>query len=135
MLACAVAALAGCGGSDEVPPPEPAVIEQPQRQVAQVPRLIGLEVGQMHRAVALTAFGEAPTGGWSAPQLRPRSGAPGPDGFLDIDMVAEPPQGDMQIQVITRLRADLQIPVATLSGARGLRVHARDGSQTVSFGQ
>jgi hypothetical protein len=135
-MTIALAALtAACGGVDPEPAaPEPAA-QPAQPQVALVPQLLNVEVGRMHRGIALTAFGQAPTGGWSAAQLRPRSPGPGPDGWFEVDMVAQPPQDGMQTQVLTRLRADLQIPMTALAGARGLRVHARDGALTVTFGQ
>lgn len=149
----ALIALAGCGllpdsVSDSVPEvrfgvlepsrepePEPAAI-RPEAELERRPvaRVTDLEIGVTRSGRLLKATGEAPLTGWFQPALRPRrDGAPGPDGFLDFDLVAAPPElnggpagvagtpAQRRVQAVRLLTAD------TLAGAAGLRVHAAEG--------
>lgn len=145
-----VAAFAGCstgndyvqlevGGPSTEPVQEPKLQRAPKefRTVATVGKI---EIGAMHDAVAVTAFGEAPSSGWFAPRLRPRGdGRPGPDGFLEYDFVAAPPElnGGTPQPVGTAaqraIRADLALPLEMAKAASGVRVFAQRGVSAARF--
>ncbi len=103
----AAAALAGCGSSasdymprvsvlgtsdeleDKAPEAPVAIANAVKRPVADI---TGLELGRMVRGRLLTAHGIAPAGGWFQPELRPlNDGRPAPDGFLEFEFMAAPP--------------------------------------------
>lgn len=137
----AAAVLAGCGSSasDYVPrisvlapskPPEekaPLVVaDAVKRPVAQI---TGLELGRMVRGRLLTAYGIAPAGGWFQPELRPlNDGAPSPDGFLEFEFMAAPPDLNGGVgqpglpEEQRRIRADRMIRDSVAAGAVGVRV-------------
>lgn len=156
----ALALLAGCetvgDAWDEAPGVElsvfgPSVEEETKpafnyevkerRPVLNVQRL---EIGRTHDGVALTAFGLVPHQDWFSPLLvARRDGLPGPDGFVEYDFVAAPPElnqwpyaepyepgpaGDPSQRLI---RADAEIPAANLSLAAGLRVHGSGGARAI----
>lgn len=103
-----------------------------------------LEVGRTHNGVTLTAYGLAPHQDWFSPLLQPRrDGLPGPDGFIEFDFLAAPPElnqwpyadpyepgapGDAQQR---RVRGDAEIPAANLALAAGLRVHAAGAARAI----
>lgn len=97
-----------------------------------VDRIETLELGRLFDGYALTAFGFAPGAGYFQPELRIRyEGRPAADGFYEYDFVVRPP-GDAAAlagapESARRMRADVEMPVAMLRGARGVRVwSARD---------
>ena len=145
------AALAGCGGADVGDSVRIGVLEpSPQNRPVAAPttplefRLVAsvedLNLGAMHRGRMLIAVGEAPATGWYRPQLRPRrGGAPAPDGFLEFDFVAAPPElnggeaGPVGTPAQRRLRAVAPIEPQALAGAVGVRVFADGGSAALRF--
>ncbi|MEO0680230.1 MAG: hypothetical protein AAF192_07425, partial [Pseudomonadota bacterium] len=109
-------------------PSTPAEAEPEARlvdaQLRPVSRVASLELGRMHRARLLVARGEAPRTGWFQPELRPRrDGAPGPDGFLEFDFIAAPPElnggGEPSVGSAAqrRIKAVRPIPERELRGA------------------
>ncbi len=93
-----------------------------------------MEIGSLFDGYMLAVFGEAPTTGWFAPELRPRNGgAASPDGMLELDFVAAAPEkngaapGEIGTDAQRRIRADYQITRRALVGMRGVRVYAASG--------
>ncbi len=129
--------LSGCGwGEEEAPPadagtppaegaPGPAGPSYVYRPASSVE---SLEIGHTYRGRLLTAHGTAPATGWFRAALEPRNaGRPGPDGFLEFDLVAAPPElngGEPGTPARLPIRADRTIPAADLVGAQGVRVYA-----------
>ncbi|WP_092862445.1 hypothetical protein [Albimonas pacifica] len=130
-------ALAGCSWGEEeqapveaqTPPqggaPGPSGPVYEKRPVASVE---SLEIGQIYRGRLLTAHGAAPATGWFHATLEPRNGSRlAPDGFLEFDLVAAPPElngGEPGVPARLPIRADRAIPTADLVGAQGVRVYA-----------
>ena len=117
--------------SDEAPPPPARILNPELRAVARIERI---ELGRMHQARLLTAVGEAPVTGWFQPALAPRAGGrPGPDGFLEFDLVAAPPElnnvapGPVGTPAQRAVRADRILPDALVRSAVGVRVFAESG--------
>ncbi|MEM6440282.1 MAG: hypothetical protein AAF763_11400 [Pseudomonadota bacterium] len=115
----------------EAPTPPARLVDA---QLALIDSIESLEVGTTRNGVLLSAFGSAPRQGWFQPALRPlNDGLPGPDGFLDFEFVAAPPElnGGAALPVGApaqrRVKAVRPIPRRTLSGAAGLRVFAAQG--------
>ena len=97
-----------------------------------------VEIGRTANGIILTAFGTAPGLGYSLPALRVRrDGQPGPDGYLEFDLVAtEPVQGLELPPGTTRtraVRADLPIDLRALRGVAGLRVMALQNEVSIAF--
>jgi len=145
----ALAALAGCESSN-VPgvrftvlePSQPA--EPPPAPTTTVKTLVlradSIEVGVLPKGRLLTVFGEAPETGWYLPELSPRGdGLPGPDGFLEFDFIAAPPQLNGQPEpprgtpAQRRVRADRVLDEAQLFGVVGVRVFAEAGPTAFRF--
>jgi len=80
------------------------------------------------RQVLVEANGTVSTAGWTQPDLI--SSQITEDGWLLLDFVARRPSG-IVAQVITPLRARAEMP--KLSGAKGVRVRARNGSRDAAF--
>ncbi|SDX31725.1 hypothetical protein SAMN05444336_104277 [Albimonas donghaensis] len=121
--------------SQKPKPEAPDVIaEAIRRPVAEVG---ALELGKMRNGTLLTAHGAAPTMGWFQPALLPRGDGPSPDGFLEFDFVAAPPElnGGAAMPVGTpvqrSLRADRPILDSALAGVAGLRVYSATGVAAV----
>jgi len=128
----------GFGDEDDEETPD-AAAEQPS-QAAEVPveGVRGIEVGRTRRGMMITAYGTAPGIGFGAPRLVPRRGGrPGPEGFLDFDFVATPPDPGFELPAGPvkgrALRADLELAPEALQGAAGIRVHARVGGMMMPF--
>ena len=97
-----------------------------------------IEIGRTRDGFAVTAFGTAPALGYSQPRLRARrDGRPGPDGFLDFDFVATPPQIGLERGAgrpeARSIRADALIPRSDLANVSGIRVHTLSGGLQVAF--
>jgi hypothetical protein len=112
----------------EVQVDEAALIKDP------VLRADRMEIGALYDGYMLTVFGEAPTTGWFAPELRPRNnGAASADGMLELDFVAASPEkneGEPGVEGTATQRAirgDYQITRRALVGMRGVRVYAASG--------
>lgn len=76
--------------------------------------------------LVVTAYGTAPTGGWSGEQLTPRVYATVPaDGIWDYDFTASPPSG-MATQVLTPTSAEHTWPDYPVTTLLGVRVHGLD---------
>lgn len=117
--------------SEEAPPPPARILNPELRAVARIERI---ELGRMHQARLLTAVGETPVTGWFQPELAPRGGGrPGPDGFLEFDLVAAPPElnnlapGPVGTPAQRAVRADRILPESVVRGAVGVRVFAESG--------
>lgn len=154
VLVVLAAALAGCetvneytpdvgfevlgpSGNNPQPPAQLAPSQIVKRNVAVVN---SLEMGVMDRGRLLTAYGAAPATGWFRPELRARNaGRPGPDGFLEFDFVAAPPElnGGAVPPVGTdlqrRVRADRPIADRDIAAAVGVRVYADGGAAAMRF--
>lgn len=153
IAAAALAALAGCSSvSDAAPevefealapsrPPE----AQPDARISEaeivrrpVAAVTGLELGVTRRGRLLTAHGETPTPGWFQAVLRPRGGGrPAPDGFLEFDFLAAPPElngSDPETlpsgpgtPAQRSVRADRLLSGSAVESAAGIRVFAASG--------
>lgn len=157
VLAMLCGALAGCGDSwklwsdnapevkvevlapsKELPNQESvAIVVKEYRPVAGVSTL---ELGAVHGGLMLTAYGEAPRAGWYRPRLNPRrEGLPGPDGFIDYDFEAAPPELNGGAEVAgsspaaLAVRGDVEVHDSALAGAVGLRVHAESGAVAIAL--
>ena len=133
-------ALAGCSWGDEDPAAEVTDAELPPRngapgapagpiyEMRPAASVESLEIGQIYRGRLLTAYGTAPATGWFRAELQPRNGGRlAPDGFLEFDLVAAPPElngGAPGAPARLPIRADRAIPASDLAGAQGVRVHA-----------
>ena len=135
----AVLALGGCSlfGSDD---DAAAAAEQAEAASLYVPVEVvrHIELGRTRNGYVITAFGEAPGLGHSAPELRARrQGKLGPDGFVDFDFVVQAPdpnlnlgEGTLQARMI---RADLHVTARELRGAAGIRIHGVSGGFQMVF--
>jgi len=131
--------LTGCswlGFGDD----EEVTVEQEQAGPAFEPveSVRDIEIGRTRDGFVITAFGVAPGLGYSQPQLRPRrQGGVGPDGYLDYDLIARAPDPGFNLgtgsATARTVRADLQVTLGELQGARGIRVHAVEGGLLVNF--
>ncbi|MDF2232650.1 hypothetical protein P2H44_08805 [Albimonas sp. CAU 1670] len=144
-FAAAALALSGCGlwedeaavaDAPSAPPQSGAPgVEGPRLNYLPAAGVESLEIGQIYRGRLLTAHGYAPATGWFRATLQPRNGGrPGPDGFLEYDLVGAPPElngGEPGAPARQPLRADLAIPSSALAGVQGVRVHA--GGQAVAM--
>lgn len=132
------AMVGGCSlfGGDE--PEAEAQAALAARQPVPIQALRNIEIGRTRDGYAISAFGTAPTTGYGGASLRARrEGQPAPDGYLDFDFVAIPPdpalnmpQGTIDARAI---RADAQLPASRLRGVAGLRVHSLTNSGQVDF--
>ena len=82
----------------------------------------GVEIGRTARGILLTAYGTAPSPGFSLPALRVRrDGKPAGDGYLEFDLVASRPAPDTILPPATprnlEIRADLPIDIRALRAA------------------
>ncbi len=110
-----------------------------------IARVERIEIGRTHAGHILTAYGVAEGIGWSRPQLRPRTGMAGPDGYVVFDMVATPPAPPKPPKsgvapppppppgATQRLRADTVAPDAMMATALGVRVYGVDGGAEIAF--
>lgn len=138
-LAAAVA-LAACA-DEPAPPTAEDMDETGVKQV--VARVERLEIGRVHKGFILTAYAQADGIGWSRPQLRPRTGAVGPDGYFEFDFVASPapppmPKGGKPPPppppgLTQNLRADTPVSDALLENARGVRVFGALAGAEIGF--
>ncbi|MEM6971969.1 MAG: hypothetical protein AAGG47_20485 [Pseudomonadota bacterium] len=109
----------------------------PDRPVP-VDGVTGIEIGRLTDGIVITAFGVAPNAGFATPQLAPRrNGVPGPDGFIEFDLLGVPPdpsfempQGSLRAREI---RADRLLRIATLQGIAGIRIHALRNFRELRF--
>lgn len=135
------AALAACA-DDPAPAPAPLADAIGDKQV--IARVDRIEMGRTHSGHILTAYGAAEGMGWSRPQLRPRTGMTGPDGYVVFDMVATPPpppappaRGAQPIPpppgLTQKLRADTVAPDAMIATALGVRVFGLAGGAEITF--
>ncbi|MGM0585811.1 MAG: hypothetical protein ACQEUZ_14300 [Pseudomonadota bacterium] len=150
----AVLALAGCETvSDYTPEVEFRALESSRRapEIPKAPEELikrpvasvdSLELGALRRGRLLLVEGSAPATRWYKPELRPRhDGRPAPDGFLEFDLVAAPPElnaaepGPEGTPGQRRLRAARALSPAELAAAQGVRVYAAQGAQAVRFEQ
>lgn len=97
-----------------------------------------IEIGRTRNGIAVTAYGIAPALGFAGAELRPRrEGKPGPDGVLDFDFVARPPDARFNLgegAIPARaIRADTLLSPRQLEGVRGIRIHAAQGGLQMAF--
>ncbi|MEM1313564.1 MAG: hypothetical protein AAGI51_03360 [Pseudomonadota bacterium] len=148
-------ALAGCdyvdfaGPQPSAPagPPTQAVTSpdarggalMPNAQKLLVDTVDRLEVGRTRSGVLVAAFGSAVETGWFQPALRPlNAGEPGPDGFLEFEFVAAPPElnvveGEEQRPPLgtpeqRRVKGVRPVTASELTNAAGIRVFAARGA-------
>ena len=100
--------------------------------------ITGIEIGRTRDGVLITALGEAPGPGYSLALLRPRRDTlVAPDGFIEFDFVASPPDPELDLGIGTprtrAVRADLPLLQGQVRNARGLRIIARSGAASVAF--
>ncbi|MEM9782360.1 MAG: hypothetical protein AAF899_07785 [Pseudomonadota bacterium] len=97
-----------------------------------------IEIGRLTDGIVITAFGVAPSAGFATPELAARrAGAPGPDGFVEFDLLAVPPdpsfempQGSVRVREI---RADQLLRIDSLQGIAGIRIHALRNFRELRF--
>lgn len=98
---CGYVELAGPQPSAPAGPPTQQVVSpntrggalMPNAQKLLVDTVDRIEVGRTRSGLLLAAFGSAVETGWFQPALRPlNSGVPAPDGFLEFEFVAAPPE-------------------------------------------
>lgn len=137
LLLVAALMLGGCSvwGSEEDTAAKEVAAEITPVRVMQVRNI---EIGRTRDGFLITAHGMAAGPGYSRPTLRPRhGGAPGPDGYIEFDLVATPPPPGLALPPASaqelRLRADLPVDTATLRGAAGVRVMAAEGGVQLDF--
>ncbi|TYO89456.1 hypothetical protein [Oceanicella actignis] len=143
------AGLAGCGNDyvriEALSPsvePEPAPKPAPREALTLKPveAIELIELGVTRDGALIHAVGLAPTTRWFAATLRPRGGgAPAPDGFLEFDFLAAPPElnggapGARGLPAQRRLQAALPLSEQTVRGAAGVRVFAAQGAAAARF--
>lgn len=136
------AALPACSlfGDDEEREAEiRAEIEAVQRRREPVENVGRIEIGRASDgSFAVSAFGVAPTTGFSQPTLvLRRQGTPASDGFLEFDFLALAPDPNLQMPrgeiAARRLRADRVLKPDQITVARGVRVYALRNVSTFSF--
>lgn len=117
--------------------PETLATVRERRQVQSVERL---EFGAIYDGRMMTAWGHAPESDWFSPRLEiRREGLPGPDGFIEFDLVAAPPAlnggetGPVGTLAQRRVRADVPLLTVLTDGATGVRVYAQDGAVAERF--
>ncbi|MEM7497442.1 MAG: hypothetical protein AAF371_05550 [Pseudomonadota bacterium] len=135
-----VAALPGCalfGGDEEEE--RAAEAERLERRREPVENVGRIEIGRASDgSFAVSAFGVAPTTGFSAPTLAiRRGGRPAADGFLEFDFLALAPDPGLQMPrgeiTARRLRADRVLKPEELAVARGVRVYALRNASSFTF--
>lgn len=109
-----------------------------ERRFEPIERVLNLEIGSTRDGFMISATGLAPGLGYSRPQLRPRrQGAPGPDGFIDLDFVAQAPDSRLKLGVgetsARHLQVGLPVKPSDLRGAAGIRVHGLAGGLQMAF--
>jgi hypothetical protein len=66
-----------------------------------------------------------------------RGGAPGPDGFVEFDLLARPPAEGFAMprggEAVRRIEAVRLIPADELGSARGVRVFAARNASQIAF--
>lgn len=143
-------ALAGCETVEEYTPdvgfqvltpsqpPAPTTPEVLENAVKRpVTEVTSLEVGALRKGRLLTAHGLSATGGWFQAELVARGTGPSRDGFLEYDFIAAPPELNGGAAITggaparRRVRADIAIDAAALSGVVGLRVYGAEGVAAV----
>jgi len=77
--------------------------------------------------LSVTVTGFASTSGWSDPELKPKEKTLSPDGILDLDFVATPPDG-IALQVLTPVTASL-IWEDDVDRLIGVKVYSRTEDQ------
>ena len=141
--------LAACSDDSpvqlEVLAPSVERVDEPQFNFGPVNRkpvlrVDRVEFGSLHDGVAVAAFGEAPAPQWFAARLQPRGdGLPAPDGFLEFDFVAAPPELNgaeappLGNPAQRQIRADRGLTREDMSGAVGVRVFAIAGVVAARF--
>ncbi len=130
--------LGGCSWFSDDEEEEIVAPEGVVRPHVPVAAVSNLEIGRTRTGFAVTAYGTAPTLGYSSPELRPRrEGRPAADGFLDYDFVALPPRPELGYETgpaeARGIRADLLIETEDLAGATGIRVHGASGGMQIVF--
>lgn len=140
-LAAAVLAalsLGGCSSSGADKTEESAAQAVQADPYVPVESVRNIQIGRTRNGIAVTAFGIAPGLGFGAPELRPRrDGKPGPDGVLDFDFVARPPdarfnlgEGPIEARAV---RADTLLTARKLEGVQGIRIHGASGGLQMQF--
>ena len=80
--------LSGCGGGDDEAEQAVEQVTEAAR-FAPVDKVLNVEIGRTRNGFLISATGLAPGLGYGAPELRARrEGRPGPDGFIDYDLVS-----------------------------------------------
>ncbi|MEM6945928.1 MAG: hypothetical protein AAF416_16295 [Pseudomonadota bacterium] len=133
-----MALLGGCSlfGDDEEEVAEAqAVLERRREPVENVGRV---EVGRTRNGFAVSAYGVAPTTGFSQPILSlRRDGSLALDGFLEFDFLALAPDPGLAMPrgqiAARRIRADRVLKPDELQGARGLRIFALRNASSFEF--
>jgi len=114
-----------------------AAVAEEQR-LEPVERVLDLEIGRTRDGFMISVTGLAPGLGYSAPELRPRrEGAPGPDGFIDLDFVVQAPDPRLNLGVgepsARHIQVGLPVTPRDLRGATGIRIHGLAGGLQMAF--
>ncbi|MEM6421771.1 MAG: hypothetical protein AAF698_04210 [Pseudomonadota bacterium] len=138
---CVPLALGGCSlfGDDEAPEPDPNLGDVERVRLEPVDQILRVEIGQLTDGLVVTAFGLARSAGYARPTLSPRrQGRPGPDGFVEFDFQAQPPDPGLELPRgdarLRRLRADRLLPGRVFEGAAGIRVFGLANASAIRFG-
>lgn len=128
--------LVGQGYSERIEVPPQA---EPQLERVLQVGSVSLAVLESHpRQLLVSATGTASTPGWTAPQLRPRpfGDALPADGILELDFLADPPEG-MVPQVLAPIQASYRWPDLDrfADALRGVRVHARTNAVEEAYSE
>ncbi|MEO1470700.1 MAG: hypothetical protein AAFV86_16770 [Pseudomonadota bacterium] len=141
MAAMLVLPLGACSLFEDEATAEEEAPEAPveARRAVPMERINGVEIGRVSNGISVTVFGIAPGAGYGAPQLTPRRGGrPAPDGFVEYDFRAIPPDPGFQMPegtlAVRELRADRLIPETILRGTAGLRIYSLVDIREVPFG-
>jgi len=143
-LTFALASILGLGACSMFGPDEaetPAASEAgpaAEMTLEPVEAVRDIEIGRTRDGYVVTAFGTAPGLGYATPELRPRrDGQPGPDGMLDFDFVAQPPDRTLNLgegpPMARGVRADYLVSIQKIEGVRGVRIHALTGGLQLTF--
>lgn len=128
-ILAAALALSGCSSlnpfSEEENVDETGVPSGPER--VQMNSVDKLELGRVYRGYMLSVEGTAPSVGHFDSLLTPRGTGVASDGFLEFDLVAQPPfdppiRAGTSVQL--RIRADVELTEEQIKSAAGIRVYS-----------
>ncbi|MEM6489739.1 MAG: hypothetical protein AAF677_15960 [Pseudomonadota bacterium] len=138
LTVCCLPAACSLFGDDEEADAAAAEAEATRVLPQPVDTVVGVEIGRTASGFVITAYGIAPGAGFGVPQLTPRrQGRPAPDGFIEYDFRAIPPDPNFEMprgsETVRRLRADRLVSERVFSAAAGIRIFALRNARAVRF--